>query len=151
VQRRIVTLVFLAAVGVAALAYDASVDVAMRWRVLPYQSLKVAEAGDGPSPVFVLRPEGAVAPDGFVESPAAMRLHVASNVPWQLYVRLDDSTPLAGLEARCGGSSAPLSQVPVVLASGSHGAYDLAVDLRWSGAALGESQGVRLIAMIVPQ
>lgn len=150
-QRRIVSLVLLATLGVVALAYDASVDVAVRWRVLPYQSLTVAEAGGDPSRVFVLRPEGAVSPDGFVDSLVALRLHVASNVPWQLHLRLDDSTPLVGLEARCGGTSAPLSQVPVVLASGSHGAYDLAVDLRWSGAALEGSQGVRLIAMIAPQ
>lgn len=152
--RRGILLVALAAAGVTALAYDASVDVSLRWRVLPYQSLRVIEPGTGgdPSGLLLPRPEGADSIDGSVEELDALRLHVASNVPWTLQLRLDDSTDLPGLEARSGGGEySPLSGAPVVMASGSHGAYDVTVDLRWPAGTAVEAQGVRLIATIMPK
>jgi hypothetical protein len=143
-------LVLLAAVGVTAWAYDAAVDVSVRWRVFPFQSLTVIGSGDDPASLLLPLTQGAAAADGYTESPDAIRLHVASNVPWKLQLRLDDSRSAPGLEVRVGDGFRALSSLPLVLASGSHGVYDVSVDLRWPASSLDEASSAQLVATIMP-
>lgn len=156
--RRVFAFLALAALGVSVFAVESSVDVNTRWRVLPYQSLSIHGFDDRASLVAVSLSglEGEVAPRGVVERPRALRLHVASNIPWKIQLRIEGSELESGsrVEARrSGGPYVRLSNVPVVLASGPHGAYDIDVDLllgieAQTGAA--SLRNAQLIATILP-
>lgn len=149
--RRVLCLGILVAAGVVALGYEASVDVAVRWRVLPYQSLSVIGSAEDSSRVFLLRANDPAAPAEARERVDPLSLHVASNIPWRLLLRLDGPAS-PGLEARCEtGEYALLSEIPVVVASGPHGTYDVAVELRWAANGVPDGREVRLTATIMPE
>jgi len=154
VIRRVPCLVLLAAIGVAAFAYDSSVTVDARWRVLPYQSIAVVGTSQDPASLWLapfaspdLTPAG-----GYVVAESAVQLRVTSNVAWKLQLRLADAWTAPGLEARRGGSAfAPLSDVPLVLASGSHGVYEIVVDLRRPEDAGDAAAPIQLVATLMPE
>jgi len=154
VGARCVALLLLACVGVTCLAYDSSVTVEARWRVLPYQSLTLIGGGSDPSLVSVAVPTPTERDRarGYVESQGAVRVHVASNIAWKLQLRLAE--PVAGLEARRAGTEyVGLSTSPVVLAAGTYGSYDIDLDVRrlLRDDAGGESTPIQLIATIMPE
>ncbi len=149
--RKVACLVLLAAVGATAWAYDAGVDVSVRWRILPYQSLTVIGSEDDPASLLLPPVQGTAAADGYVENSAALSLHVTSNVPWKLQLRLADSLSAPRVEVRTGDGFRVLSAVPLVLASGSHGVYDISVDVRWPLDALREAGSADLVATIMPE
>jgi hypothetical protein len=154
---KLCAVILLVLASVTALAYDSSVNVEVRWRVLPYQSLTLVGPNDDPALVSVSFPaptEGDRA-RGYTESENALRLHVTSNVPWKVQLRFADSVGSPALEARQGGDEyVALSTQPLVLAAGPYGVYDLDLDLRRplrdSGAAAGAT-AVQLIATIMPE
>ena len=148
--------ILLALAGVTALAYDSSVNVEVRWRVLPDQSLTWVGPND-PSLVSVSFPAPAEGDRerGYTESENALRLHVTSNVPWKVQLRFADSAGVSALEARQGGDEyVALSTQPHVLAAGPYGVYDLELDLRRplrDGEAGAGAAAVQLIATIMPE
>lgn len=156
--RRVLVLLTLAALGASVFAVESSIDVSARWRVLPYQSLSIHGVDDRASLVTVSLAslEGASALRGVAERPRALRLHVASNTPWKVQLRIEGSEPEAGsrVEARrSGGPYVRLSTVPVVVASGPHGVYDIDVDLLLvfeGGSHEAGLRNARLIATILP-
>jgi hypothetical protein len=155
IGRRLCVLASLAAVGVVALAYNSSVNIEARWRVLPYQSLTLIGLGDDPALVSVSLPAatGSDLERGYAESGSALRLHIASNVPWKVQLRL--AAPVGeGFEVRLDGADyVPLSTAPVVLAAGRYGVYDIDLDLRHPVRSGEDASGtsVRLVATIMPE
>lgn len=151
-RKRIASLVLLALLGVAAFAYESSVSIDVRWRVLPYQSLTVV--GSGSDTDLLTLPlslgTGATLADGAVEASESIRFHVASNVPWKLQVRLADSDSSPNIKVRRGtGEFLPLTERSLVVASGPHGAYDVTLDVSQPrGDASVRSQ---LVATIMPE
>lgn len=145
----------LVAIGVTALAYDSSVTIEARFRVLPYQSLTLSGA-DGETSILSVSLPAATEGDrerGYTEREGALRLHVASNVAWKIQLRLADLSS-GSLEAReAGADYVELSTVPVVLARGAYGVADISVDIRRDLGA-GEASSdlpVQLIATIMPE
>lgn len=156
--RRVLVPLALAALGASVFAVESSVDVNARWRVLPYQSLSIRGFDGRASRVTVSLSslEGEAAVGGVAEHPRAIRLHVASNIPWKVQLRIEGIEPESGSRVEARRSAGPyvqLSNVPVVLASGPHGAYDIDVGLllvvegETGGADLRDA---RLIATILP-
>lgn len=133
VGRRAVVLLLFVVVGVSALAVDSSVTVEVRWRVLPYQSLRLEGADrEFSSSSFPLpEPTADDRQQGYSDVENALRVKIASNTPWRLQVRLEGSDLGSSLEVRRHGDAyAPLTETPVVLARGSNGTFDLGVDVR---------------------
>ncbi len=153
--RRLLALLVLASIGVTVLAYDSSVAVEARWRVLPYQSLRLVGAGSDASLVSVSLPAATESDRerGYTEDAGAIRLHVASNVAWKVQLRLANSNG-EGLETRASGADyVGLSATPVVLTSGPYGVYDVSVDVRrlLSDGEAAPGLPVQLIATIMPE
>lgn len=154
---KLCAVVLLALAGVAALAYDSSVSVEVRWRVLPYQSLSLVGPNDDPSLVSISfpAPTDGDRERGYTESENALRLHVTSNVPWKVQLRFAGSAGASALEVRQGGDEfVVLSTQPLVLAAGPYGVYDLDLDLRRplrDGEAAVDATAVQLIATIMPE
>jgi len=125
----------LLVVAASTYAVQRSVTIHVRWKVLPYQTLRFvdgarADAANGyaipePSPLDLDR--------GYIEDENAIRLHVVSNTAWkiQVWVESDDASQDV-LIRKHGGTYVVLGTSPTVLASGSHGTYDLGVDYRVS-------------------
>jgi hypothetical protein len=153
---KLCAVISLALAGVTALAYDSSVNVEVRWRVLPYQSLTWVGPNDDPSLVSVSFPAPTEGDRerGYTESENVLRLHVASNVSWKVQLRFADSTDVSSLEVREGGDEyVALSTQPHVLAAGPYGVYDLELDLRRPLLRDGDAEAgaVQLIATIMPE
>ncbi len=152
--RKLLALAILVLVGLTAVAYDSSVEVEARWRVLPYQSLSATGVNGNPalvSVVFTAATEDDLA-RGYVESEKAIWFHVSSNTAWKLQLRLAEA--IEGLAARQpGGDYVDLSTSPIVLAAGPYGAYDIRLDLRRSLGVVAASgtASVDLIATIMPE
>jgi hypothetical protein len=133
VERRAVVLLLLVVVGVSALAVDSSVTVEVRWRVLPYQSLRLEGTDrEFSSSSFPLpEPTADDRLQGYSDVENALRIKITSNTPWRLQVRLEGSDLGSSLEVRRHGDAyAQLTETPVVLARGSNGTFDLGVDVR---------------------
>ena len=131
--RKALALLLLVVVGVSALAVDSSVTVEVRWRVLPYQSLRLVDAaGQSSSFSFPLpEPTADSRLQGYSDEENALRIKITSNIPWKLQVRLEGSNLGSSLEVRRHGDAyVPLMETPVILARGSNGAFDLGVDVR---------------------
>ena len=133
--RKALALLLLVVVGVSALAVDSSVTVEVRWRVLPYQSLRLVDAAGQSSSSFFLFPLPEPTADsrlqGYSDEENALRIKITSNIPWKLQVRLEGSDLGSSLEVRRHGDVyVPLMETPVILARGSNGAFDLGVDVR---------------------
>ncbi len=153
---KLCAVISLALAGVTALAYDSSVNVEVRWRVLPYQSLTWVGPNNDPSLVSVSFPAPTEGDRerGYTESENVLRLHVASNVSWKVQLRFADSADVSSLEAREGGDEyVALSTQPHVLAAGPYGVYDLELDLRRPLLRDGDAEAgaVQLIATIMPE
>lgn len=151
--RRLVCLVLFAAAGVGAFAYDTSVSVDVRWRVLPYQSLAVLGSSQVPDS-FAVSPFAAptvAARDGYLMADDAFRLRIASNIAWKLQLRLaGEVAPPGRLEVRGpGGTYVPLTHAPVLIETGSHGVYEVSVGLRQLAGGDVEAP-IRLVATIMP-
>jgi hypothetical protein len=130
-------------VGVSAFAVDSSVAVEVRWRVLPYQSLRLVGADRELSSFSLPLPEPTSddQQQGYSDVENALRVKVASNTPWKLQVRLGEGDLGTSLEVRRHGDTyVPLTETPVVLARGSNGTFDLGVDVR---VLLGDSPADR--------
>lgn len=131
--RRAIVLFLLVVVGVSALAVDSSVVVEVRWRVLPYQSLRLVGADrEFSSFSFPLpQPTADDRQQGYSDVENALRIQIASNTPWKLQVRLEGSARGLSLEVRRHGDPyVRLTETPVILARGSNGTFDLGVDVR---------------------
>jgi hypothetical protein len=136
-RRRIRTAVVLALslVAVAAYAVEESVSVDVRWRVLPYQTLRLAGSSQDVTAVsYSFRPASALERSrGYIEDENAFRFRVVSNTPWRLQVRWANSSgkELPEVDVREHGRGyATLGDQPIVLSSGSNGAFDVGVDVR---------------------
>jgi hypothetical protein len=118
-------------VGVSALAVDSSVAVEVRWRVLPYQSLRLVGADHEVSSFPLPEPTADDRWQGYSDVENALRIQIASNTPWKLQVRLERSDLGSSLEVRRHGDPyVRLTETPVILARGSNGTFDLGVDVR---------------------
>ncbi|MEW5825374.1 MAG: hypothetical protein AB1778_00925 [Candidatus Bipolaricaulota bacterium] len=154
--RRLLVFLALGALGASVLAVETSVDVKVRWRVLPYQSLSVVGSASAGSTIELALPQESPLGSGQDETPRALRLLVASNVPWKVQIRLEGEgiSSAAYVEARqTGGTYVFLSGDPVIVARGAHGVYDVDLDIRWTigGPSAREVlQRTRLIATILP-
>ena len=137
---RLLAALALALVAVAAYAVEESVSVDVRWRVLPYQTLRLAGSSQDVTTVsYRLRPATPLERSrGYVEDENAFRFRVVSNTPWRLQVRWANAAQaLAAVEVRQHGHDyAPVGAGPVVLASGPNGSFDVGVDVR---VAVGET------------
>lgn len=125
----------LSLVAVAAYAVEESVSVDVRWRVLPYQTLRLAGSSQDVTAVsYSFRPASALERSrGYIEDENAFRFRVVSNTPWRLQVRWADSSgrELPEVDVREHGRGyATLDDQPIVLCSGSNGAFDIGVDVR---------------------
>jgi hypothetical protein len=131
--RRALALLLLVVVGVSAFAVDSSVTVEVRWRVFPYQSLRLVGADRELSSFSFPLPEP-TADDrqlGYSDVENAVRIKITSNTPWKLQVRLEGSDLGSSLEVRRHGDPyVPLTASPEILARGSNGTFDLGVDVR---------------------
>jgi len=118
----------------SAYAVQQSVTIHVRWKVLPYQTLRlVDEAGNDTSAGYAIpEPSALDRSRGYVEDENAVRLHVVSNTDWkiQVWIESGDVPGDAVLIRRHGGTYAPVTESPMVLASGAHGTYDVGVDYR---------------------
>jgi hypothetical protein len=131
--RRALVLLLLVVVGVSAFAVDSAVTVEVRWRVLPYQSLRLVGADRDVSSFSFPLPEPTVADQqrGYSDVENALRIEIASNAPWKLQVRLERGGLGSSLEVRRHGDTyVPLTEAPVILAHGANGTFDLGVDVR---------------------
>ncbi len=121
-------------IALAAYAVDDAVTVQVRWRVLPYQSLRIpgAEGEVGVLRYEIPAPTGLDLSRGMIEDENALQFEIASNTAWKLQVRLAASSPgSAGMQVRRhGGAYVGLSTSPEVVALGTHGVYRLAIDYR---------------------
>ena len=128
----------------AAAQTSASVNVALGWKVLPYQSLTVTNRTDlGAGSRFELRsPTQADFSQGHIEIPGAVTLVAASNISWSVKVRAVEtnmgrsadgtaSKPLCDFSLRANnGSYVPISNADQTLVSGGFGVATLVVDYR---------------------
>lgn len=117
----------------SAYAVQRSVTVELRWKVLPYQTLRLVGSGDDVTSVryAVPAPSALDVARGYIEDENAVRLQVVSNTPWKLQVRLEGTAAEDAVLIRGdGGSYEPLSDAPRLLARGEHGSFDLGVDYR---------------------
>ncbi len=128
-------LLSLSLVAVAAYAVEKSVSVDVRWRVLPYQTLRMAESSEDVTAVsYNFRPGTTLERSrGYIEDENAFRFRVVSNTPWRLQMRWVNSSGdgLPSVDVREHGRSyATLGDQPIVLSSGSNGSFDVGVDVR---------------------
>jgi hypothetical protein len=152
--RKLLSLLILTLMGITVLAYDSSVNVEARWRVLPYQTLDLIGSAGDPSLVSVVLPAATDSDRarGYIESESAVRFHVASNIAWKLQLRLAEAA--TGLEVRRAGADfVDLATAPVVLAEGPFGVYDINLDVRRSvpRGAGAQTTSVQFIATIMPE
>ena len=124
----------VAVVTTTGLAVQQSVTVDVRWKVFPYQTLRVlgnrVETAAAtytlpdPSPLDVTR--------GYIEDPNAVRLQIVSNTSWKIQIRATRIPGASGtvLVRRYGGIYGTLSESPQILASGAHGTFDVSVCFR---------------------
>ena len=133
----------IAALAVTGFAVQQSVAVRASWRVLPYQTLRLSGSEDQidvtnleipePSPLDVSR--------GYIEIEHAVRLHVVSNTSWKLQITgpdLPESMASLLRIRRHGDAYGTASDQPRVLASGTHGAFEISIDVRvWA-----DSEGI---------
>jgi hypothetical protein len=134
---RLWVLVPLVLVTVGTFAVEDAVTVHLRWRVLPYQTLRLSGSDKGVSQ-FVYRIPAPTALDrsrGFLEDMNAAALEIASNTPWKIQVELLDADRMPigvrAFELRSrGGAFVPVDGAPQVLASGANGVYEIALDYR---------------------
>jgi hypothetical protein len=151
-RKRTLCLVLLTMLGVTTFAYESSVSIDVRWRVLPYQSLTVV--GSGSDADLLALPlssrESATSASGAVEASGSLRFHVASNVPWKLQVRLAGSDSSPDIKVRRGaGEFLPLSERSLLVASGPHGVYDVTLDVFLPQGDAAER--TQLVATIMPE
>ena len=134
-RRWILIPVALAVLAVTGLGVQQSVAVRANWKVLPYQTLRLSGSEDRidvtdleipePSPLDVSR--------GYLEIEHAVRLHVISNTPWKLQITgsgLPESMASLLRIRRHGDTYSTVSDQPRVLASGTHGAFEISIDVR---------------------
>ncbi len=125
---------FVVLVAASAVAVQRSVTIGVRWKVLPYQTLRLTSNGDGEGVAGYEIPEPSAIDlaRGYIEDENAVRLHIVSNTPWKVQVW----TEAAGEShhdiqiRRRGGSYVPVTASPGVLAAGAHGTYEIDVDYR---------------------
>jgi len=134
-QRRILGIALLLLVaGASAYAVQQSVTVEVRWRVLPYQTLRLVGSGAQLTSATYAIPDPSALDlsRGYIEAENALRLQVVSNTPWKIQVWTESAErlPAGVLVRRQGGTYLPIGSAPQVLASGSHGTFDVAVDYR---------------------
>lgn len=125
----------LSVVAVAAYAVEKSVSVDVRWRVLPYQTLRLAGSSEDVTAVsYSFRPASALERSrGYIEDENAFRFRIVSNTPWRLQVRWATSSGRGFPPVRVrehGRGYAALGDQPVVLCSGSNGTFDVGIDVR---------------------
>lgn len=125
---------FVLVAAASAYAVQQSATVEVRWKVLPYQTLRLLESGDEISAVRYTVPESSAldVSRGYIEDENAVRLHVVSNTSWKVQVRAER---VSGFEAdllvrRHGDAYFEVTESPAILARGSHGTFDLGVDYR---------------------
>ena len=122
-------------IAVAAYAVEESVSVDVRWRVFPYQTLRLAGSSEEVTSVsYAFRAPSALERSrGYIEDENAFRFRMVSNTPWRLQVRWAHATGgrLPSVDVRQHGRSyAVLGDQPIVLCSGPNGAFDIGVDVR---------------------
>jgi hypothetical protein len=118
----------------SAYAVQRSVTIHVRWKVLPYQTLRLVDGAgsDAAAGYAIPEPSALDLSRGYIEDENAVRLHVVSNTDWKIQVWIESSSGSQGdvWIRRHGGTYAPVTGSPAVLASGSHGTYDIGVDYR---------------------
>jgi len=79
-------------------AVEQPATVEVRWKILPYQTLRVLESGDEISAVRYTIPEPSAldVSRGYIEDENAVRLHVVSNTSWKIQARAER---ISGFEA----------------------------------------------------
>jgi len=118
----------------SAYAVQQSVAIHVRWKVLPYQTLRLVDgAGNDTSAGYAIpEPSALDRSRGYIEDENAVRLHVVSNTDWkiQVWIESGDASRDDVLVRRHGETYALITKSPMVLASGAHGTYDIGVDYR---------------------
>jgi hypothetical protein len=133
--RRLLLIGLLLLLGAgSAYAIQHSVTVDLRWKVLPYQTLRLlgADAELTSTAYRIREPSALDVARGFIEDENAVRLHLVSNTPWKIQVWIEGEERFGGLVLirRHGGSYVPIGREAQVLASGSHGTFDIGIDFR---------------------
>lgn len=138
-RRKLGFLLPLVLLAVSAYAMEESVTVQARWRVLPYQTLRVAETGTELSSfLYTVPPPTALDRSrGYIEDENAARLRLASNTAWKIQVEIQNDDwierGVTAFELRQRGDEfLSVSEGPQVLARGSNGVYELDLDYRVS-------------------
>lgn len=146
----------LSLVAVAAYAVEKSVSVDVRWRILPYQTLRLAGSSQDVTAVsYSFRPASTLERSrGYIEDENAFRFRVVSNTPWRLQVRWANSSRsrLPSVDVREHGRGyATLGDQPILLASGSNGTFDVGVDVRVAldGASSDGTDGEALLVCTI--
>jgi hypothetical protein len=121
--------------ALSGLAIQQSVTVRASWKVLPYQTLRLGDAGDEAASVAFEIPEPTPLDyaRGFIEAQHAVQLHVVSNTSWKIQVQLKDAQAgtSAGIQLRShSGEYLILSVSPQIIAQGSNGVFEISIDYR---------------------
>jgi hypothetical protein len=119
--------------AVSGFAVQRSVTVRTSWRVLPYQTLRLSDSGDGGTVTFkVPTPTSLDVARGYIETQHAVRLHVVSNTPWRIQAQIRNSDDIpAGLQLRnSSGVYVTLSDQPQIVAEGLNGVFEIGIDYR---------------------
>ena len=136
VLRRLWVLIPLVALAVGAVAVEDSVTVHLRWRVQPYQTLRLLGSPEASQVVYrIPTPTALDQARGYLEDANAVTLEIASNTPWKIQVELADGGVMPNGVSRfaVGRRGEPLHAVrpsPVVLADGANGTYEVSLDYR---------------------
>jgi hypothetical protein len=134
---RLGLLVLLVVVAIGAGGVEDSATVHLRWRVLPYQTLRLSGSQNEVSQLVyqIPVPTSLDRSRGYVDDTDVGTLKVVSNTPWKLEVEFAGAQVLPvgvrRFELRCsGGSFVPVGGSPQVLASGTNGVYQVTLDYR---------------------
>lgn len=121
--------------AVSGFAVNRSTTIRASWRVLPYQTLRLSDSLDEVSAVAyeVPSPTPLDYARGYIETEHAVRLHVVSNTPWKIQVRVRDPAIALSSAMRLrnhGGEYFTPSIDPQILARGLNGVYEISIDYR---------------------